>query len=162
MSTKQNQKKIVVNQRKTICCDHCKQWVHIKCNNLNDPDYNLLKSKNKNWYCILYTSEILLLFQINEKMIIPKGNLNKLTGALVNLMNQRNDFTDDQKENELNLPNWKYRDTDYFKNPTKDFKKRALSFFHINVCSLTKTVDDFNIILNVSFDILAITESRIK
>ena len=91
-------------------------------------------------------------------MSIPKGNLNKSTDALVNLMNQLNNFTDDEKENELNLPNCKYRDTDYFKNLTKDFKRKALSFFHMNVCSLTKYFDDFNI----SFDILAITETRIK
>ena len=35
----------------------------------------------------------------------------------------------------------------------------------MNVCSITKNFDDFNILLselNVSFDILAITESRIK
>ena len=35
----------------------------------------------------------------------------------------------------------------------------------MNVCSLTKNFDDFNILLgdlNVSFDILAITETRIK
>ena len=35
----------------------------------------------------------------------------------------------------------------------------------MNVCSFTKKFDDFNILLielNVSFDILAITESRIK
>ena len=35
----------------------------------------------------------------------------------------------------------------------------------MNVCSLTKHFDDFNILLsdlNVSFDILAITETRIK
>ena len=65
------------------------------------------------------------------------------------------------KKNESNLPNCKYRDTGHFKNLTKDFKKKAL-FFHMNVCSLA---DDFNILLselNVSFDILAITETRIK
>ena len=57
-------------------------------------------------------------------MSIPKGNLNKPIDGLVNLMNQLNNFTDDEKENELNLPNCKYRDTDYFKNLTKDFKRR--------------------------------------
>ena len=98
-------------------------------------------------------------------MSIPKGNLNKPTNALVNLMNQLKNFTDDEKENELNLPNCKYRNPDYFKNLTKDFKRKALSFFHMNVCSLTKKFGDFNILLSeldVSFDILAITESRIK
>ena len=78
-------KKSVINQCKGICCDHCNQWVHIKCNNLNDLDYNILKSKNENWYYILCT--------------------NKPTDALVNLMNRFNDFTDYEKENELNLPN---------------------------------------------------------
>ena len=65
----------------------------------------------------------------------------------------------------MNLPNCKYIDTEYFKNLTKDFKRKILSFFHMNVCSLTKSVDDFNILLselNVSFDILAITETRIN
>ena len=42
-------------------------------------------------------------------MSIPKGNLNKPTDALVNLMNHRNNFADDEKKDELNLPNCKYR-----------------------------------------------------
>ena len=88
------------------------------------------KSKNGSWYCILCTPEILLFCQINEIMSIPKGNLNKPTDALVNPMNQLDNFTDDEKENELNLPNCRYRDTHYFKNLTKDFKREAaLSFF---------------------------------
>ena len=78
-------KKSVLNQHKAICCDHCNQWVQIKCNNLNDLDYNLLKSKNENWYCILCTPGILPFCQINEKMSIPKGNLNKPADAFVNL-----------------------------------------------------------------------------
>ena len=103
--------------------------------------------------------------QINEKVSIPKGNLNKPTDPLDNLLNQLDNFTDDKKEKELNLRNCKYRDTDYFNNLTKDIKRKALSFFHMNVCSLTKYFDDFNILLsdlNVSFDILAITETTIK
>ena len=69
-------------------------------------------------------------------MSIPKGNLNKPTDALVNLMCQLNNFADDKKENELNLPNYKHRDPDYFKSLTKGFKRNALSFFHENVCLL--------------------------
>ena len=98
-------------------------------------------------------------------MSIAKGNLNKPADALVNLMNQLNNFTDDEKENELNLSNCKYRDTDYLKNFTKDLKRKVLSFFHMNFCSLTINFDDYNILrsdLNNSFAILAITENRIK
>ena len=98
-------------------------------------------------------------------MFISKGKLNKPIDALVDFMNQLINFTDDEKENELNFPNCKYRDPNYFKNLTKDFKRKALSFLQMNVCSLTKHFDNFNILLNkinVRFDILAIIESRIK
>ena len=131
-----------------VCCDYCNQWVHIKCNNLNDLDYNLLKSKNENWYCILCTPEILPFCQINEKISIPKGNFNKPTDALVDLMNNLNNFTNYEKENELNLVDCKYRDPDYFKNLIKDFKRKALSFFHMNICSLTKNFDNFDMLLS--------------
>ena len=81
-------KKSVLNQRKTICCDNCNQWVHIKCNGLNDIDYNLLKSKNDFWYCILYTSEVLpFCSTVNSIMPVkPRGNLNKPTAVLIKLM----------------------------------------------------------------------------
>ena len=69
------------------------------------------------------TPKILLFCQIDENVSIPKGNLNKPTDAFVNLMNQLSNFTGNEKENELNLPNCKYRDTDYFKNLTKILPK---------------------------------------
>ena len=102
---------------------------------------------------------------LNSVMSLPKGSLNKPTGALINLINQLNNFTDDKKENELNLPNHKYRDVDNFQNLSRSFKRKTLSFFHIYVSSLNKNFDDFKILLNdlnVNFDILAITESCIK
>ena len=60
--------------------------------------------------------------KLMKKISISKGNLNKPT-TLVNPMKQLNNFTNDEKENELNLPNCKYRDTDYFKNLTKILPK---------------------------------------
>ena len=97
-------------------------------------------------------------------MFLPKGSVNKHTGALINLMNQLNNFIN-FKENELKLQNCKYREKDYFQKLSRNFKRKTLSFFHMNVSSLTKNFDDFNILLNdlnVNFDTLAITESCIK
>ena len=97
-------------------------------------------------------------------MFLPKGSVNKHTGALINLMNQLNNFIN-FKENELKLQNCKYREIDYFQKLSRNFKRKTLSFFHMNVSSLTKNFDDFNVLLNdlnVNFDILAITESCIK
>ena len=166
-------KKGILNQHKAICCDHCNQRVYIKCSNLNDLDYSLLKSTNEFWYCVLCTSfwnpskyfEILPFCTVNSVISLPKWSLNKPTGALINLMNQFNNFTDDEKENELKLPNCKYRDIDYFQKLPRNFKRKTLSFFHMNVSSFTKNFDYFNIQLNdlnINFDILAITESRLR
>ena len=122
-------KKVFLNQHKAICCDHCNQWVHIKCNDLNDLDYNLLKSKNEFWYCILCTSEILPFCTVNSVRPLSEGNLNKPIGALINLMNQLNNFTDEEKENELKLPNCRYREIDYFKSFPRTSKGKHYSFF---------------------------------
>ena len=46
-------------------------------------------------------------------MSLPKGNLNKHTWALVDPMNQLNNFTDDETEKELKLLNCEYREIDY-------------------------------------------------
>ena len=102
---------------------------------------------------------------VKSIMPLPKGNLNKPTGALIDLMNQLNNFTNDEKQNELKLPNCKHREIDYFQKLSKNFKRKVLPFFHMNVCSLTKNFDGFSILLNdlnVNFYILAITESHIK
>ena len=63
------------------------------------------------------------------------------------------------------MSNCKYRDTNNFEKLTKNFKGKALPLFHMNLCSLTENFDGFSILLNklnVSFDIFAITETRIK
>ena len=64
------------------------------------------------------------------EVVVKVYRQNRATRALVNLMKQLNNFTDDEKD-ELNFSNCKYRDTDYFKNVTKDFKRAELSFFFI-------------------------------
>ena len=47
---------------------------------------------------MLCTSDILPFCTVNPVMSLPKGSLNKPTGALINLMNQLNNFTGDKKE----------------------------------------------------------------
>ena len=63
--------KIVKTRDKAICCDLCNKWIHIKCNNLNDLDYEYLKSNDETWYCKTCIHEILPL--CNKKI-----NPNKL------------------------------------------------------------------------------------
>ena len=39
--------KIVNTRDKAICCDLCSKWIHIKFNNLNDLEYEYLKSNDE-------------------------------------------------------------------------------------------------------------------
>ena len=36
----------VSDRAKAICCDHCNECIHIKCNDLNDIDCENLKASN--------------------------------------------------------------------------------------------------------------------
>ena len=63
-----------------------------------------------------------------------------------------------------NLPNCKYRDISYFSNLDVELKSKCLSFFHLNINSLSKNFDYFKHLINklkLEFNILGISESRI-
>ena len=66
--------------------------------------------------------------KLMKKCLLLKKILSKPTDALVNLTNQLNNFTDDEKENELNLPNCKYRDKTISKILPKILKGRPYLF----------------------------------
>ena len=42
-----------------ILCDQCGNWIHIKCNNLDKLDYEMLKSTVDPGFCISCTLNIL-------------------------------------------------------------------------------------------------------
>ena len=73
-------------------------------------------------------------------MPLPKGNLNRPTVTLISLMNQPNNFTDGEKENEFEFPNFKYREIDYFQQLSKNFERKSLSFFHMKYIYIPKTL----------------------
>ena len=55
-------------------------------------------------------------------------------------------------------------ETCYFSNLDVKLKSKCLSFFHLNINSLSKNFDNFNHLINelkLEFDILGISESRI-
>ena len=57
------------------------------------------------------------------------------------------------------------RDPDYFCNLQSNIKSKSVSIFHHNVCSLSKNFDQLHALLtelDIDFDIIGITESRIS
>ena len=73
-----------------------------------------------------------------------------------------NDINSDYPENTVSS---KYYDIEELQNLKITSKSKSLSLFHINACSLSKNFDDLQHLLsctNKIFDIIAITETRIK
>ena len=152
-----------------ILCDHCDNWIHIKCNNLDKLDYEMLKSTADPWFCISCTSNILPFCNRHGKAketITPPINLfhhNELFQLIKNLNNLTDESSNDDA-NSLNVSN-KYRDPKYFCNLQGNIKSKSLSIFHHNVCSLSKNFDQLHALLtelDIDFDFIGITESRIS
>ena len=148
---------------KAICCDFCIKWIHIRCNNLNDLDYEYLKSNDETWYCKTCIQEILPF--CNKKINPNKINLGNagIDPNLKNLLCQLNNLSEKENIDNENLPNCKYRDISYFSNLDVELKSKCLSFFHLNINLLSKNFDNFNHLINelkLEFDILGISESR--
>ena len=152
-----------------ILCDHCDNWIHIKCNNLDKLDYEMLKSTADPWFCISCTSNILPFCNRHGKAketITPPINLfhhNELFQLIKNLNNLTDESSNDDA-NSLNVSN-KYRDPEYFCSLQGNIKSKSLSIFHHNVCSLSKNFDQLHALLtelDIDFDFIGITESRIS
>ena len=83
---------------------------------------------------------------------------------LTNLFNEFNNLSSDQNNNSGNISNCKYYDIDEIQTLHKLNNKQTLSLFHINSCSLSKNIENFEYLLNstsINFDVMAISETRI-
>ena len=132
--------KTVKRSNMAILCDHCDNWIHIKCNNLDKLDYEMLKSTVVPCFCISFTSNILPFCNRHGKAketITTPTNLfhhNELFQLIKNLNNLTDESSNDDT-NSLNVSN-KYRDPEYFCNLPDNIKSKSFSIIHHNVCSL--------------------------
>ena len=151
-------KKSVNSNHKSIQCDLCDNWIHIKCNNLNDIDYNSLKNSNEPWYCISCTTVILPYGNLtNEQFFCITRDIDfnfETTSNLQlhppkNLQSLFNDFNDTTSNNdESNSINCKYYDIDSFLD-SKFKSKNLFSIFHLNIASLSKHKSDLETLLKL-------------
>ena len=150
-----------------ILCDHCDNWIHIKCNNLDKLDYEMLKSTADPWFCISCTSNILPFCNRHgeaKETITPPTNLYHHNG-LFQLIKNLNNLTDESSNDDTNSLILDLGDPEYFCNFQGNIKSKSLSIFHQNVCSLSKTFDQLHALLtelDIDFDFIGITESRIS
>ena len=101
-------------------------------------------------YCETYQKETCLV------LIKPQKNFS-------DLFNEFNNFSDRNK-NQENVSNCKYYDLNEVKSLNKLNNKSFLSLFHLNICSLSKNVEDLGYLLdstNRNFDSIAMSKTRI-
>ena len=68
---------------KMLLCNGCNKWIHKKCANLTNEQYQKLQSEGneETWYCSLCKSLMLLSFNVSNgdlKKILPSSKSNKM------------------------------------------------------------------------------------
>ena len=129
--------------------------MHLKCNNLNFVDGQLMKNSNSSWFCLHCSNNIFPFTNItNKKLQSVFSNevyhindyIDNSTNTclvlkpqenLTNLFNEFNNLFSDQNNNSENIINCKDYDIDEIQTTNKLNNKCILSPFHINSCSLS-------------------------
>ena len=172
-----------------IQCDICDEWIHKKCNKLNDIDYRYLQASTSPWYCIICTSETFPFSLLTDIQLIlhlsSNTNINfdvhppnlslSPNPTNVNIFNDIDSYIssqiplgnkNDDHDDTILFPqvNCKYYDIDEFCS-SKFNNNDSFSLFHLNIASLTAHFDELNTMINLldfDFNIIGITETRIK
>ena len=164
-------KRVQVNHRYMIC-SHCKRKIHIKCNEIDANSYESIKSNNKDWICLLCNENIFPFFSLDQRAEISNkpffNNTSDSIKRFFNGINEFNNHNQNPKDDDMNISdftpplNCNYHDIESF-----DFKRiqNELSFFHLNISSLSKNKDELETILSMldfKFDIIGLTETKIR
>ena len=123
--------------------------------------------RNENvWYCKICT--IFLSFcktlRNSNKSDIGNKLSNNTNVNLKNLLLSLRNLKNDEKYENNDLPNSKYKDQEYAFTFINNMKSKCLSILHLNISSLQKHFDNFECFLDemkLEFDLIDITESRI-
>ena len=168
--------KAVGDNHRSIQCDVCDLWIHIKCNNISPSKYEELIGDKEPWICIKCINSYLpfgqcndKIFYINQEGVSTESNLENLKFSTnqndkqlkKNICDLIIENTDPQNENKNFC---KYYDLDKFiKSKFKSYGN--FSVLHLNIASLQFHLEDLKIILKIldyPFDIIAISETKIK
>ena len=160
--------------------------VHLKCNNLNVVDAEIIKNTGSDrfWICMFCSNNLFPFATLNDHKLYQtfsqsnnhySGSSNsystntcstlKSPKNLSDLFNGFNDFSYQQNKNTENIINCQYYDIEEIQSFNYLIHQNALSLFHINTCSLSKNIEELAYLLDetkTDFDVVGISESRIK
>lgn len=155
--------KCVSVRHKVVLCDICENWVHKKCANISNQNYELLSSSTEPWFCTLCLCSALPFLNLSCSSDTSNVSNSSLLNLKYTVDNTQIPPTDSVSDNTSPIISSKYFEVSelrkVFTNSTK------LSLFHLNISSLPLHFDDLNNLLNSldhRFDFIGITETRIS
>ena len=163
------------------------KWVHIKCNKLDQKDYNTFQTnEDTHFYCIKCMTDTLPFLNLNNNQFDLTSRaidfpdevniddiflsttqldmIKKINVAIGNGFDLNDDKTDNDTENEIHPINCKYYTTDQF-NELKFNSIKHFSILHLNIHSLEFHIEELCIalkLINLKFDFICLTESKIR
>ena len=156
--------KSVHRNHRAIQCDICDQWSHISCNFIDNKTYQKLKESDEEWYCIICNKTVYpFASSTDEDMKLTLQGKNCINNTLsIDLSTENKTIINQLNKTDENSVNY-FTPSELNKHIEKS--KTTLSYFHMNISSLPYHIDGLKTLLasiNIDFDIIAISESRLK
>ena len=145
--------KTVSIKHKAVCCDICNQWIHIKCNFIDNKTYQNLQDSNDEWYCLNCNKTIFPFSNIDNQHLYLNNNGKDISHynhqikllpdeGIQELIEKANKITYNNEgvPEAIKINSKSYNIEDF--NNIKYDKKNSFSTLHINIESINYHIDD--------------------
>ena len=163
-----------INKRhKFVTCTLCKSNIHIKCNNIELTTFNKLNKDKEVSMCrkcnndnFPFADDVRRDHEIFNRDFLASDDIKMFFKGINDFNNQQinnNEIAIDEDFDLSPIIDCKYFDINSFKIFKEDNKK--FSILHLNIASLEKHKDELDNLLaslNFKFDVIGISESKIK
>ena len=158
-------------RHKSVQCDLCDKWNHIKCDEIDNKTYEALKksSELEKYYCKLCKENIFAFKKLTDDefliSVVKNININEDLNLQISpppaIEMLLNDFSTHSNDESSPINCDYYHTTTHL--PSSNNAKHSM--FHLNLASLGLHKDELVAVLSLldfEFDIIAISETRIK
>ena len=162
--------KNILDHHKAVFCNNCKLWVHIRCNNISNSEYNELQKEADDvpLFCLNCTIIIFPFGQLDNDELSNLHDFDfasfvdsmpsfEITSSLTNLPNLGDYDIDENLPSNVNSSYYTLQDLSTLSTSDNDF-----SLFHMNTRSLSLHFDELIstiATLKINFDIIGLSET---
>ena len=160
----------VTDGQKSIYCNNCNLWVHIRCNEISVSEYNKLVNECDDipWFCLSCTKTMFPFGSLEKEELLNLHDNNfpswvdsmpsfEITSGLINLPDLGDYDIDEHLPSNINSSYHTLQDLSTLSIAENDF-----TLFHMNVRSLSLHFDELIstlATLKISFDVIGVSET---